>query len=100
MHKTHTQTHRQMDISVQDHTKSLSHISPDLVDLRLRELFVLLPLQTRYLMPVDAQTVVLVVVISRHRQNSKSVAIRVVRLYLLMLLWDTKFNSTVLFDIA
>lgn len=36
--------------------------------------------------------------ISRHRHTSKSAPIWVVRLYLLMLLWDTKLNSAVLFD--
>lgn len=55
---------RQMDTSVKDHTKALSRISSDSVDLRLRKLFVLFPLQTRYLVPLVASTVVL---ISRHR---------------------------------
>lgn len=100
LYTKHTHTPTQMDISVKDHTKALSRIPSDLADLRLTKLFVLFPLQTRYLVPVETPTVVFVVLISRHRQTSKSSPIWVVRLYLLMLLWDTKLNSTVLFDFA
>lgn len=56
-------------------------------------LFALLPLQTK--VPRACRPLCS---ISRRRHTSKSSPIWVVRLYLLMLLWDTKLNSNVLFD--
>lgn len=58
MHKTHTNTHTHRWTSPLWITQKHSRIPSDLVDLRLRKLFALFPLQTRYLMPVVALTVV------------------------------------------